>query len=150
MAPKGNFRSFEKARIFARSLKLKNIGAWQKWSKTDARPKDIPSNLAEYYQGLWQGWGDFLGTGNVSKIVQKRSYRSFEEARKFARIMRQSDGIEWSWDLQRWAKIRDKKTLGDAVLDGIFPEEKIPSHRSILEQSLKALHDWIARLQTDK
>ncbi len=62
-------------------------------------------------------------------------------------VMRQSDGIEWSWDQQRWAKIRDKKTLGDAVLDGIFPEEKIPSHRSMLEQSLKALHDWIARLQ---
>lgn len=57
--------------------------------------------------------------------------------------------MEWSWDKQRWAKIRDKKTLGDAVLDGIFPEEKIPSYRSMLEQSLKALHSWIARLERE-
>ena len=60
-------------------------------------------------------------------------------------ILRQKDGFEWSWDQQRWGKIRDKKTLGDAVLDGIFPEEKIPSHQSMLEQSLKALHNWIER-----
>ena len=99
MAPKGSFRSFEEARVFARSLKLKNIGAWQKWSKTDARPKDIPSNPAEYYQELWQGWGDFLGTGNISKIVQKRSYCSFEEARKFARMLNLQTYKEW----QKWA-----------------------------------------------
>lgn len=65
-------------------------------------------------------------------------------------VMRQKDGMEWSWDQQRWAKIRDKKTLGDAVLDGIFPEEKIPSHRSMLEQSLQALHNWIARLRKEE
>jgi hypothetical protein len=63
-------------------------------------------------------------------------------------ILRQKDVFEWSWDQQRWGKIRDKKTLGDAVLDGIFPEEKIPSHQSMLEQSLKALHNWINRLQS--
>jgi superfamily II DNA or RNA helicase len=61
-------------------------------------------------------------------------------------VLRQKDGLEWSWDQQRWGKIRDKKTLGDAVLDGIFPEEKISSHQSMLEQSLKALHSWIERL----
>lgn len=101
MAPKGSFRSFDEARLFARSLKLKNIGGWQKWSKTDARPKDIPSNPAEYYQELWQGWGDFLGTGNVSKIVQKRSYRSFEEARKFARMLTLQTYKEW----QKWGNV---------------------------------------------
>ena len=64
-------------------------------------------------------------------------------------VLRQKDGFEWSWDQQRWGKIRDKKTLGDAVLDGIFPEEKIPSHQSMLEQSLKALQNWIDRLNRE-
>ncbi len=52
MPKKGIFRSFEEARIFAHSLKLKNIGAWQEWAKTDARPFDIP--LAPHMTIDWE------------------------------------------------------------------------------------------------
>ena len=61
-------------------------------------------------------------------------------------MLRHDDGTEWSWDQQRWIKIKDKKTLGDAVLDGVFPDEKIPSYQTMLEQALKSLHDWKDRL----
>ena len=61
---KGDFRSFDEARAFARGLKLSNKKAWEAWSK-DHRPSDIPSAPERVYkQAGWTNWGDFLGTGN--------------------------------------------------------------------------------------
>ena len=34
---------------------------------------------------------------------------------------------EWSWDRQRLARIRYKKTLADAAVDGLVPEAKLAS-----------------------
>ena len=57
---------FEDARTFAHSLHLKGQIEWNKWSKTSGRPPDIPSHPNKIYanQG-WNGYGDFLGTGNA-------------------------------------------------------------------------------------
>ncbi len=100
MPKKGFYRSFEEARIFARSLKLGKVNEWQSWSKTDKRPKDIPANPAENYKNEWGGWTDFLGTQNISGIVKKRSYRSYLEAREFARTLGLKNHKEW----QVWIK----------------------------------------------
>ena len=63
---KGDFRSFDEARSFARGLKLSSRKAWQAWRK-DHRPSDIPSDpYATYKEAGWTNWGDFLGTGNKS------------------------------------------------------------------------------------
>ena len=49
-----------------RKTKLRSETEWRVWCKTKARPNDIPSTPDNVYkeQG-WQGWGHWLGTGNV-------------------------------------------------------------------------------------
>jgi len=58
-----NFRPFEEARNFARNLLLPSKVEWAKWTKTDKRPSDIPSEPSRTYakQG-WLNWKDWLGT----------------------------------------------------------------------------------------
>ena len=56
------WRGFEDARDFVRSLKLKSEKEWREWSKSDERPPDIPSRPDQVYKGKgWKTWGDFLG-----------------------------------------------------------------------------------------
>ena len=58
----GEWRSFEEGRKYVRSLKLKSVKEWQKWSKGGERPQDIPSNPHIVYKGKgWKDWFDFLG-----------------------------------------------------------------------------------------
>jgi len=53
---------------------------------------------------------------------------------------------EWSWDRQRLARIRYKKTLADAAVDGVVPEANLASPELMLEEAKKALAAWINRL----
>ena len=80
---KKKFRSFSEARKFVRSLQLKNVDAWYKFTKSDDRPVDIPAKPSRTYKKEWIGWGDFLSTGRIAN--QNKKYRSFKDARKFAR-----------------------------------------------------------------
>jgi hypothetical protein len=56
------FLSFEEAREFARSLKLKNQIEWFEHSKSKQIPLNIPSNPQRKYKDKWIGWPDWLGT----------------------------------------------------------------------------------------
>ena len=61
-----------------------------------ARPSDIPGSPPGYYRGKgWQGWGDFLGTGNVAPSDKKKFYLPFEEARDAARKLGLKSSVEW-------------------------------------------------------
>jgi hypothetical protein len=93
------WRPFEEARAFAQDLRFKSQGQWYAWAKTDERPPDIPYNPGEIYTAHgWAGWGDWLGTGYVAN--RKRLYRSFEEARAYARNLGLKNGAAWV----AWAK----------------------------------------------
>jgi len=85
------YLSFKDARKFVISLNLKSMKEWYKYSK-NGRPDNIPGNPRHYFSG-WISWGDWLGTGNVAN--QGRIYRSFEEARKFARSLNLKNRKEW-------------------------------------------------------
>ena len=67
-----NFRSFEECRVFARSLQLSGLKAWEAWRKVPGnRPADVPSRPDRAYKDAsWTNWGDFLGTGN--KVGRKK------------------------------------------------------------------------------
>ena len=57
------FMPFNKALLYASSLKLESAKDWQVWCKSGARPVNIPSTPQRTYQhGGWQGYGHWLGT----------------------------------------------------------------------------------------
>ncbi len=73
------FRSFDEARKFAKSLNLKGQRGWAKYCKLNKLPLDVPVDPRRVYKSLWKGWGDWLDTGNVAP--KDRKYRDFFAAR---------------------------------------------------------------------
>ncbi len=95
------WKSFEDAREFAHSLKLKNPGEWNIFSKSGKRPDDIPAGPADTYkkQGKWIGWSDFLGTGNLTLKQLREQYYSYDDAKKYVQkleITLVTKFYEWS------------------------------------------------------
>ena len=88
------FRTFDEARVYAKSLGLKNVAGWQDYCKSGELPKDIPSGPHGVYRDQgWAGYGDWLGTGNVANHLKE--YRPFEEALDFARSLNLRSTDQW-------------------------------------------------------
>jgi hypothetical protein len=88
------FVVFTKEREFARSLNLKNRDQWEEYCRSGKKPNYIVSRPNSKYKKEWKGWGDFLGTGTVQN--QQRQYRSFLEAREFARSLNLKTNGDWN------------------------------------------------------
>src|SRR5215831_18271655 len=91
------FRSFQDARTFARTLNFTSSEAWRAFCASGERPSDIPSTPHVTYHSDWQGWRDWLGTGQARNVMSRRRFKfiSFEEARRFARKLGLSGRTEW-------------------------------------------------------
>ncbi len=88
------YRDFKDARDFARKLNCRNRDEWNKYSKTNKIPKDIPKKPSQTYINKgWISWGDWLGTNNIATF--NRIYRDFDDARKFIRKLNLSNQKEW-------------------------------------------------------
>ena len=56
------YRTFEEAKHYAQSLKIKSQSEWETHTKTTDFPNDIPKQLpGRKYKKQWKGWPDFLG-----------------------------------------------------------------------------------------
>jgi hypothetical protein len=88
------FLSFEDARKFVQALYLKSGTEWNKYSKSNQKPENIPTTPNETYKKEWISWGDYLGTGNIAH--RYRQYRSFEDARKFVQALRLKSYKDWT------------------------------------------------------
>ena len=100
-APIGGWRSFEAARTYAQNLGLTSRTAWDRWCATSKHlAYDVPANpeKVKAYKGKWVSWGDWLGTGNVPGSGQGKPFRSFADARTFARSLNLSSVSAW----RRW------------------------------------------------
>jgi hypothetical protein len=87
------FRSFESAREFVRSLGLKGQKEWKEYCKSGNKPEDIPVNFDQVYKKEYNGSGDLLGTGFVA--AKNRKYRSFKESRNFVRSLNLKNHKDW-------------------------------------------------------
>ena len=124
---RGNWREFSKARKFARSLKLQSFNEWREFAKTSKKPIDIPANPISAYKGKgWISAGDWIGTGVVAHRLKK--YRSFKEARKYARSLNLKSRAGW-------------RALSKA---GKLPDD-IPysAHITYKDQGWVSMGDWL-------
>ena len=99
----GSYRSFEDARAYVHTLGLKSQKEWKAWSKSGARPLDIPSTPETTYKSLgWTSLGDFLGyaVGQQARCTKESKFRSFEDARVYVRTLGLKNTDEW----KAWSK----------------------------------------------
>jgi superfamily II DNA or RNA helicase len=92
------FTSFEKAKEFALSLKLKSEKEWRSYCRglrpdLPQRPSQVPAVPPQTYKTEWQGWGVWLGTSNIKPGSQ--TYLPFLRARKFVRQLKLRNSDEW-------------------------------------------------------
>lgn len=101
----GEWRAFEEARKFARSLNLNGQIEWRKYCKGELegyspKPNDIPSAPDDRYTkgDGWIDYSDWLGTGRKRRgnnIENDNTWLSYEEARDFVHSLKLKDGVEW-------------------------------------------------------
>ena len=93
------WRPFEKARGFARSLGLKSQSEWRAYSRgvlpgRPKRPLDIPGRPEYTYATAgWTNYGDWLGTDAIPGRGGR--FRSFRAARAFVRLVGLKSLREW-------------------------------------------------------
>ncbi|MGI8851881.1 MAG: helicase-related protein [Methyloceanibacter sp.] len=81
----------------------------------------------------------------VGRVYRQGSV--FQEVDVFIpQVVLRNGSDEWSWDRQRLARIRYKRTLADAAVDGVVPEANLASPELMLEEAKRALAAWIERL----
>ena len=97
-SPAKKWMSFDQAQTFIQNQKIKTLAQFKEWKKAGNRPKDFPSNPNIIYKDKWRGWGDFLGTGNIS--VRNREWMSFHDAK----ALMQSQSIRTLAQFQEWSK----------------------------------------------
>ena len=88
------FLPFSEALTVARSHNLASTKEWELWCKQGMRPPDVPSRPCETYKGAgWQGWGHWLGTGNVQKGKQR--FLPFDGALAVTQALGLASRTEW-------------------------------------------------------
>ena len=83
----------------------------------------------------------------IGRIYRQGS--KFNEVEVFIpQVVLSNNGESWSWDKQRHARIKYKKTLADAAVDGVVPEANLASPNLMLAESKRALDEWLVRLES--
>ena len=95
------FVSYEEAKQVMKPYDLGSETDFRKLCSDKRRPSEIPSNPDKYYKENNFTWGDFLGTGRVQTQKRKNEelYRSFLEAREYARELKLKQQSDW-YDLR--------------------------------------------------
>lgn len=88
------YLSYEDARSFVHALGIKSQAEWRDYCRSGKKPANIPNGPDVFYKYKgWVSYGDWLGTGAVSKKLIK--YRTFSEARRFARKLGVKSILQW-------------------------------------------------------
>ena len=66
----------------------------ERYAKSNNKPLDIPADPANVYKNEgWKGYQDFLGSN--PRNSKKRSWRKFEDAKKYVRTLNLKSETEW-------------------------------------------------------
>lgn len=76
--------SFDEAKKFAISLRLKGMNEWRDYCTLGLLPNNMTTNPHFIYKNNgWINWGDFLGTNNLTFQEKHTNYYSYENAKIF-------------------------------------------------------------------
>jgi len=80
--PNWDFLPYEEARALTIKHGIKSRQGFLRWEN---KPSKMPAAPDHHYEtvGVWKGWGEFLGTGNL----RSKEFLSFKKARAFVRKM---------------------------------------------------------------
>jgi len=101
------YRSYQEAKQYAQQLKLRSREEWSEHTKSNNFPrKHIPAapSTSAKYKNEWEGWGEFLGTGNIRKnynitynevklYAQEQEIKSCKQWEKFCKLKKLRDDI---------------------------------------------------------
>jgi superfamily II DNA or RNA helicase len=93
MPAKGTYRSYKEAKKFAIGLGLKDRDEWRNYCKSGRKPKDIPATPHKVFKYEFEGYGAFLGTGNIATF--NKVYLPYKEAKNFAISLGLNRTKEW-------------------------------------------------------
>jgi hypothetical protein len=88
-----NLVSYEEAKKYAQLLNLKSQIEWYQFIKFNKFPSDMSSSPQRVYKNEWEGWGKFLGTGNIG--TKARKFIKYEVAETFAKSLKLKSVDEW-------------------------------------------------------
>jgi superfamily II DNA or RNA helicase len=119
-----SFMSFEIARNFTHSLKLKSRNEWDDYNKKNKIVKMPKRPSATYKNYGWISWGDWLGTNSVK--TGDRKYLPFNEAITFVHTLNLTTEDEW----RNYCK------------SGLKPNN-IPSNPQVVYSEYNGQPDWL-------
>ena len=93
-APSGKkeWMGFEEAKTLIQKERFTLLAHFRKWSKSEKRPANFPSNPNIAYKDEWTNWNDFLGT--------EKHWMSFQKAKTFI----QKTGLVSPAQFEQWSK----------------------------------------------
>jgi hypothetical protein len=90
----GKYLNWHEAKQYVHQLKITSISKWNKFTKSELFPSNIPKNPKLKYQDKgWKDWGDWLGTNLPEKI--KITFLSFEKAREIVQKYKFNKTEDW-------------------------------------------------------
>jgi hypothetical protein len=102
-----NFVTYEEAKKYVQSLKLKNQYDWIKFTKSGKLPRNIPADIYKVYKKKFEGLRIFLGIDDLAFKYKNRNIRSYTEAKKYMQSLKLK-GVKY------WEKyIKNKKIPND-------------------------------------
>jgi hypothetical protein len=149
-----DWRPFEEARAFARTLEFKSSKKWKAYCRSGKKPNDIPKSPATVYADGWTDWGDWLGYES-----RRFASRPFEKARAFVRNLKLKSGREWRVYCHSGKKPNDIPAtpndvyadagwigMSDWIGSGRFVWQRRPfkKARSVRSLGLKSQAEWVA------
>ena len=91
---KKDFLTYDEAKKFVRKNRIKTYNEYNKFYKSRMGKIPLPGSPIAYYRNKgWISSGDFFSTGVVAHYLRK--YRSFENAREYARELKLESVSEW-------------------------------------------------------
>ena len=119
------FLPFKKALLHARSLKLKNLKDREAWRMTGVRPANMPSTPEAVYKHVgWQGYGHWLGTGNVG-VKKDQQFLPFKKALLYARSLKPKSQKEW----REWLKSSTRPVNMPSCPEKVYKHEGWQGYR---------------------